>query len=369
MDLSTFDYHLPPERIAQTPLPQRDHSRLLVLERHTGALSHRRFTDVLDYFQPGDIIVANNSRVIPARLYAEKLATGGKVELLLLNRIDEFSWQALVGGKKLVQGVQLNLLDGLKGKPTAVQGHITAVGDGPLRTIRFNQPSHIWLTQLGHTPLPPYIHERLNNPDRYQTIYAHPQGSAAAPTAGLHFTPDLLLSLREKGVLFETVTLHVGLDTFKPVTTNDITTHPIHSEWATLTPSAAQRINQAKLAGGRLIAIGTTSTRTLETAALRSAGITGSLQTITQRDLARETGTFCPWKPLAAFAGSTDLYIYPGYNFRAVDALITNFHVPQSTLLMLVSAFASRQQIMTAYETAVAEKYRFLSLGDAMLIL
>lgn len=368
MRTEDFSYHLPEELIAQTPLPQRDASRLLVLERENGRLSHHRFTDLIDFLRAGDVLVANDSRVIPARLYGRK-ATGGKVELLLLERTAPQQWRALVGGRKLTEGVTITLLTD-DGEESDVTAAITAVLPGPQREITFSQPLHDdTLTALGHTPLPPYIHETLDDAERYQTVYARPAGSAAAPTAGLHFTGDLLLALRAKGVIFETVTLHVGLDTFKPVEANDIEDHVIHSEWASLTPQTAKRINEAKLAGGRIIAVGTTSVRTLETAALRSAGISGSLSDISQRDARGETSNICPWQPVAAFEGPTDLFIHPGYVFRAVDAMITNFHLPQSSLLMLISAFAGREQILQAYETAVVEQYRFFSFGDAMLIL
>lgn len=339
----------------------------MVLKRNDQSISHKTFTDIHDYFQSGDILVANNSRVIPARLYGRK-PSGGKVEILLLNRQKNGSWQAIVGGKRLSEGSEIHLLDQTEAE-TELMATVTAVLDGPQRELSFNQPVDDWLETIGHTPLPPYIHERLDEPERYQTVYSRPPGSAAAPTAGLHFTGDLLLSLREKGVSFETVTLHVGLDTFKPVEAEQVEQHTIHSEWASLTPESAKRINEAKLAGGRLIAVGTTSVRTLETAALRSAGINGTLQTISQRDASGETSDFCPWKPVAAFTAPTDLFIYPGYKFRAVDAMITNFHLPHSSLLMLVSAFAGRDFMLRAYETAVAEKYRFFSFGDAMLIL
>jgi S-adenosylmethionine:tRNA ribosyltransferase-isomerase len=239
---------------------------------------------------------------------------------------------------------------------------------GPQREISFSRPVEDYLYQHGHTPLPPYIHETLDDPERYQTVYSRPEGSAAAPTAGLHFTGDLLLALREKGVIFETVTLHVGLDTFKPVEAENIDEHLIHSEWATISSDTARRINEAKLAGGRIIAVGTTAVRVLETGALRSAGLTGSFQDISARDAAGETSKMCPWKPVAAFEGPTDLFIYPGYKFRAVEMMITNFHLPQSSLLMLVAAFAGHDKIKLAYETAVAQQYRFYSFGDAMLI-
>jgi len=367
MRTKDFNYNLPQELIAQRPLSPRDASRLLVLERKNGRLSHQQFTDILDYFQPGDILVANNSRVIPARLFGQK-PTGGKAEILLLEQLDEVSWKALVGGKKLILGAQILLHDG-EGNPTDLKATVTDVLEGPQRKIQFNRAINEELETIGHTPLPPYIHEIIDDSERYQTVFSRPPGSAAAPTAGLHFTGDLLLALRDKGVLFETVTLHVGLDTFKPVEADEITNHHIHSEWATLSPDTAKRINDAKLAGGRIIAVGTTAVRTLETAALKSAGINDSLQDISARDASGETSNMCPWKPVAAFEGPTDLFIYPGYNFRAVDAMITNFHLPQSSLLMLVSAFAGRDEMMAAYETAVQEQYRFFSFGDAMLIL
>ncbi len=362
MKTSNFNYTLPQALIAQRPLPTRDASRLLVLARENGRIAHHRFTDILDFLNPGDILVVNDTRVIPARLYGRKV-TGGKVEILLLEQLDSTRWKALVGGKKLEAETTVLLDDG-----DDLTARVTAVLDGPQREITFSQPPDSYLHEHGHTPLPPYIHETLDDPERYQTVYSRYEGSAAAPTAGLHFTPDLLLALRHKGVLLEMITLHVGLDTFKPVEAEDVDKHTIHTEWATISPSAAKRINEAKLAGGRLIAVGTTAMRTLETGALRSAGITGSLQDISARDARGETSNFCPWKPVSAFEGPTDLFIYPGYQFRAVDALITNFHLPQSSLLMLVSAFAGREKVLAAYETAVQEKYRFYSFGDAMLI-
>jgi S-adenosylmethionine:tRNA ribosyltransferase-isomerase len=255
------------------------------------------------------------------------------------------------------------------GKETDIVATVVETLEGSEREIEFDRPIEALLNELGHIPLPPYIHQRLDNDERYQTIYSRPSGSAAAPTAGLHFTPELLLSLREQGVLFETVTLHVGLDTFKPVTAETVESHAIHSEWATLSADAARRINEAKLAGGRIVAVGTTSVRVLETAALRSAGITGPLQTISQRDISGETTNICPWRPVTAFEGRSDLFIYPGYRYRAVDMLITNFHLPQSTLLMLVSALVGKEQLMAAYQEAIQQHYRFFSFGDAMLVL
>ncbi|MBK8985635.1 MAG: tRNA preQ1(34) S-adenosylmethionine ribosyltransferase-isomerase QueA [Chloroflexi bacterium] len=366
MDTNEFTYNLPTELIAQRPLSQRDASRLLILGRADGRITHRRFTDLLEYLRPGDILVVNDSRVIPARLFGQK-PTGGKVEILLLENLDETRWKALVGGKKLEAGAEI-LLTRRDGGRSDVVAVVTAVLDGSQREITFSRPVDPDLNELGHTPLPPYIHETLDDDERYQTVYSRPPGSSAAPTAGLHFSGDLLLALRDKGVILETVTLHVGLDTFKPVAANQVADHVIHSEWASLTSETARRINEAKLAGGRIVAVGTTAVRTLETAALRSGGILGALQTISARDAAGETSNLCPWKPVAAFEGPTDLFIYPGYKFRAVDAMITNFHLPQSSLLMLVAAFAGREQVMAAYETAVTEQYRFFSFGDAMLI-
>ncbi len=362
MKTSEFAYHLPPHLIAQRPLPERDASRLLLLERESGQISHRHFRDIVEYLYPGDVLVLNDTRVMPARLYGRKPG-GGQVELLLLEQADERRWRALAGGKKLAQGTQITLEHG-----EGLTATITAVLDGPQREVTFSQPIESYLHAHGHTPLPPYIHESLDDPERYQTVYGRREGSAAAPTAGLHFTPELLLTLRARGVLLEMVTLHVGLDTFKPVEAETVSDHVIHSEWAEISVQTAQRINEAKLAGGRLIAVGTTAMRTLETGALRSAGIGGSLRTISERDRRGETSNFCPWKPVAAFAAHTDLFIYPGYKFRAVDALITNFHLPQSSLLMLVSAFAGREKVLAAYETAVQEQYRFFSFGDAMFI-
>ena len=367
MKTRDFDYHLPSELVAQRPLSQRDASRLLIYNRQTKQISHRHFTDLSDYLSAGDILVVNDSRVIPARLYGQK-KTGGKAEILLLNQLDETRWQALVGGRKLIEGTEI-IVQQKDGENSEIVGLVTAVLPGPQREITFNQPLDAHWDTIGHTPLPPYIHETLTDTERYQTIYARPPGSAAAPTAGLHFTPELLLGLRDRGILLEMVTLHVGLDTFKPVEADEVQQHTIHSEWARLTPETAQRINEAKLAGGRLVAVGTTAVRTLETAACRSAGIAGTLQTISQRDATGETSNLCPWKPVAAFEGPTDLFIYPGYRYRAVDAMITNFHLPQSSLLMLVAAFMGTAKLQQMYETAVTEKYRFYSFGDASLIL
>lgn len=367
MKVSEFDYDLPEKLIAQRPVEPRDASRLMTLDPATGAIAHRHFRDLPDYLRPGDVLVVNDTRVMPARLFGQK-ETGGRVEILLLEQDGDGIWRALVGGRKIGEGLTVRLLDHT-GAPTDITAGVVGAGVESLRYLQFSEPVESWVESLGYPPLPPYIHETLDDPERYQTIYARETGSSAAPTAGLHFTPDLLFQLRDMGVLFETVTLNVGLDTFKPVTADEVAGHAIHSEWARLTPETARRINEAFLAGGRIVAVGTTTARVLETAALRSAGITGSLRTISARDAAGETSNMCPWKPVAAFEGATDLFIYPGYRFRAVDMLITNFHLPRSSLLMMVSALAGKDAIMKAYRAAVDDNYRFFSFGDAMLIL
>jgi S-adenosylmethionine:tRNA ribosyltransferase-isomerase len=364
---SGFDYELPQEQIAQHPTARRDDSRLMIVEREGDLVRHRRFSEIVDFVRPGDVLVANNSRVIPARLYGEKAASGGKVELLLLEKLDELRWKALAGGKRLRSGTRIRLHD-RHGRPSEVIATISEVLAGALRQVTFSEPIADSLEQFGHTPLPPYIQEKLDDPERYQTVYARPPGSAAAPTAGLHFTPDLLLSLREIGVPLITVTLHVGLDTFKPVEAENAADHVLHSEWARLSSEAARRINRAKEAGGRLIAVGTTTVRVLETAALRSAGVAGTLSQVSLSDTEGKTDELVP-EQLAGYEGRTDLFILPGYRFRVVDAMLTNFHLPRSSLLMMVSAFAGRQRILDAYKVAVADGYRFYSFGDAMLIM
>ncbi len=361
MKTSDFNYHLPKERIAQTPAEPRDSSRLMVVNRADGTITHRTFRDIGDYFRPSDILVANNSRVIPARLLGRK-TTGGKSEILLLEQMDETSWKALVKGKKTRAGTVIDVYD-RAGEKSEIRATISAELTGAQRLVQFNVP--VLLEQLGYIPLPPYITEQYADVERYQTVYSRPQGSAAAPTAGLHFTSELLLSLREKGVQFETVTLHVGLDTFQSVKVEQIADHHIHSEFVEVGVGSAETINRAKLAGGRIIAVGTTSTRTLETAAWRAGGLTGSLRHVS----AMQAPPACPWKPVSAIHEQTDLFIYPGYQFRAVDALITNFHLPQSSLLMLVSAFAGHELMRHAYNVAINENYRFFSFGDAMLLL
>ncbi len=354
MKISSFDYDLPESFIAQTPAEPRDSSRLLVLKRDTGTLEHRIFRDIGDYLPPNDLLVLNQTRVIPARLYARK-PTGGRVELLLLRRRDPLTWEALVGGKGLRVASKIKVEEG-------PEAEILELLDGAERLIRFSEPIEPYFPKVGHVPLPPYIHEELKDPERYQTVYARDPGSAAAPTAGLHFTPRLLDELQRKGVRIAYVTLHVGLDTFAPVTEDDPRTHKIHTEWCQLPQATADAINQTKASGGRVVAVGTTSVRTLETAAQYATRSTAL------------NPEHCPPNtehrpPITAFTGPTSLYIFPGYQFRVVDAMITNFHLPRSTLLMLVSAFAGRETILHAYEVAKQEGYRFYSFGDAMLIL
>ncbi|MBN2048432.1 MAG: tRNA preQ1(34) S-adenosylmethionine ribosyltransferase-isomerase QueA [Anaerolineaceae bacterium] len=339
MKTNDFYYELPPERIAQTPVEPRHSSRLLVLDRKSRESIHTTFWNILDFLQPNDLLVINQTRVIPARLAAHKLS-GGKAEILLLRRLDERTWIALVGGTRLTAGKKVQI----DGGPEC---EIIEVLDGARRIVRFPEPIDQQLDQVGEMPLPPYIHERLDDPDRYQTVYATESGSAAAPTAGLHFTPELMEKVREKGIEFAGVMLHVGLDTFAPVTEENVEEHAIHTEWCELSEATAAKIEAVKRRGGRVIAVGTTSVRTLETAGREAQG---SGQIV---------------KP---FAGSTDLFILPGYEFKVVDAMITNFHLPKSTLLMLVSAFAGKEFIFDAYCEAVQCEYRFFSFGDAMLI-
>ena len=339
METSDFDYILPPERIAQTPIEPRHDSRLLIMRRESDVLEHAVFKNIGDYLLPGDLLVINQTRVIPARIFARK-ASGGLVELLLLNRRDALIWEALVGGKKIRQGSQLTVDDRL----TAT---VVEVMDGPRRLVQFNQPVEAYLDKVGQMPLPPYIHETLQDPERYQTVYAVQTGSAAAPTAGLHFTPELMAALEEKGVRFARLTLHVGLDTFAPVTEANPMEHKIHTEWCEMPEEAARLVNETKKSGGRIIAVGTTSVRVLETATHYAKGA----------------------EAVGAFSGPTNLFILPGYEFKVVDALITNFHLPRSTLLMLVSAFTGRERILAVYAEAVRLRYRFYSFGDAMLIL
>ena len=340
MKTSDFDYNLPESSIAQTPVEPRDSSRLMVLHRDTREIEHRIFRDIGEYLRAGDLLVLNQTRVIPARIYARK-ETGGRVELLLLRRRDKLTWEALVGGKGLRVGKVLRVEDG-------PQAEIVESLDGSERLIKFSEPIEPYFSKVGNVPLPPYIHETLRDPERYQTVYAREPGSAAAPTAGLHFTPQLLGELQGKGIKIAYVTLHVGLDTFAPVTEENPQEHKIHTEWCELSQETADLINETKQGGGRVIAVGTTSVRTLESAANFPLPITNY--------------------QVQSFMGPTSLYILPGYEFKVVDAMITNFHLPKSTLLMLVSAFAGRETILKTYETAIREGYRFYSFGDAMLI-
>lgn len=370
MKTELFDYELPAAFIAQQPAEPRDSSRLLVLYRADGRVEHRTFRELGEYLHSGDLLVANNSRVIPARLHGRKMS-GGAVEIFLLRQLDEAGqqWECLVRGRSLVEGVEISLEKAGNTAPSPSHrliATVQAVHSTGIRTIYFSEPIRPYLENLGEVPLPPYITDYVGDRTRYQTIYSQPEGSVAAPTAGLHFTPELLVALRQQGVLFETVTLHVGLDTFKPVESTEIEVHVIHSEAATISSATAKRINEVTLAGGKIVAVGTTTARTLEWAATSAQGIDPYADTA------------CPWQRVAAFTGQVNLFIRPGYRFRAIDALITNFHLPRSSLLMLVSAFisqahandidAGRRLLLATYEIAKREEYRFFSFGDAMLI-
>ena len=338
MKLSDFDYDLPEERIAQFPCEPRDHSRLLKVNIDTGELVHAHFYDLLDDVEAGDLLVFNNTRVIPARLIGAK-PTGGKVEVFLLTRLDGDRWEVLVKpGKKARIGQEILFGDEL----SCVVEDNTDFG-GRIVRFRYQGIFEEVLDRLGETPLPPYIKEKLADKERYQTVYAKENGSAAAPTAGLHFTKEMLAKLEEKGVRLAFVTLHVGLGTFRPVNVENVLEHVMHKEYYSVSAEAAEAIRQTKEAGGRVIAVGTTAVRTLESAA-------------------EEDGTITPK------TGWTEIFIYPGYRFKVVDALVTNFHLPKSTLLMLVSALADREMMLEAYRVAVEEKYRFFSFGDAMFL-
>jgi S-adenosylmethionine:tRNA ribosyltransferase-isomerase len=338
MKTSDFDYHLPPELIAQTPVEPRDHSRLMVLNRSEGSIEHHHFFEIIDYLRAGDVLVFNDSRVIPARLSGKKLDTGGRVELLLLKRLDEAVWEALVKpGKRVSVGARIEIEGGDR-----VQAEVIGRGEDGIKFIRFSDET--LLLQLGRVPLPPYIHRPLTDPERYQTVYARVPGSVAAPTAGLHFTPGLLDKIGQKGIYCLFVTLHVGLDSFRPVTEDDPREHHIHREYGNLSPEVAHQLSRAKAEGRRVICVGTTTVRLVEAAAQAS-------------------------KALEPFDDWVSLFALPGYEFRIVDGIITNFHLPRSTLLMLVCAFAGRAFIDKAYQEAISQQYRFYSFGDAMLIL
>jgi S-adenosylmethionine:tRNA ribosyltransferase-isomerase len=339
--LSEFDFHLPEELIAQRPVEPRDASRLLVVPLGGGALQHRHFRDLPEYLRPGDALVVNETRVMPARLMGEREGTGGAIEVLLLKRLERDRWETLVKpGKKARPGQRILFGGGLL---TATVTDTTEVG-GRIVEFSYEGIFEEILDRLGQMPLPPYIHERLEDPERYQTVYAREWGSAAAPTAGLHFTPQLLEQIRAMGVEVHKVLLHVGLGTFRPVQVEDVLEHKMHSEFYTVTADTAEALNRVHANGGRIIAVGTTSVRTLET-------VTG------------EDGRVQPGQ------GWTNIFIYPGYRWKAVDGIITNFHLPKSTLLMLVSALIGRERMLSAYAVAVQERYRFFSFGDAMLLI
>ncbi|MEQ3452742.1 tRNA preQ1(34) S-adenosylmethionine ribosyltransferase-isomerase QueA [Enterococcus cecorum] len=336
-----FDFDLPEELIAQTPLKERTSSRLLVMNRQTGELTDKHFYDIIDYLNPGDALVMNNSRVLPARLHGEKVETGAHLEILLLNNTVNDEWEVLIKpAKRAKVGTEISFGDGrLKAVVKEELDH-----GGRIIDFKYDGIFLEILESLGEMPLPPYIKERLEDPDRYQTVYAKENGSAAAPTAGLHFTKDLLAKIEAKGVKLVYLTLHVGLGTFRPVSVDNIAEHEMHSEFYSLRPEAAQTLNEVKANGGRIVAVGTTSIRTLETIGSKFDG------------------------KIQADSGWTNIFITPGYEFKVVDAFSTNFHLPKSTLVMLVSAFAGREQVLAAYQHAIEEKYRFFSFGDAMFI-
>jgi len=341
MKVDLFDFHLPEELIAQTPLEDRTSSRLMVVNKDTGKLEHRKFKDIYEYINPGDCLVLNDTRVLPARLHGEKEETGAHIEVLLLKQQEEDKWETLVKPAKRVK-----------------EGTIITFGDGKLKAVCVKELEHggrildfqyegIFyeiLDQLGEMPLPPYIKEKLDDQDRYQTVYAKERGSAAAPTAGLHFTTDLLDALKEKGVHIAFITLHVGLGTFRPVNVEEVDKHEMHAEFYQINGETASLLNKVRAEGGRILSVGTTSTRTLETIASANNG------------------------KFVESSGWTSIFIYPGYEFKGIDGMITNFHLPKSTLIMLVSALAGRENVLHAYETAVKERYRFFSFGDAMFI-
>jgi S-adenosylmethionine:tRNA ribosyltransferase-isomerase len=340
MKTSDFNFYLPEELIAQHPLEKRDYSRLMVLDKVTGQIEHRHFYDVLQYLNKGDTLVLNNTRVMPARLIGEKEGTGGKIEFLLLKRIEGDKWECLAKpGKKAKVGATFTFGDG------ALKCTVIDIVEEGNRIIEFSYEGIFEqvLDQLGEMPLPPYITEKLDDKERYQTVYSKEKGSAAAPTAGLHFTKELLEAAEKKGINIAYLTLHVGLGTFRPVKVEDVNSHVMHSEFYSLSEEDAKIINETKKAGGKIVSVGTTSTRTLET-------------------IGDENGF------VKAQSGWTDIFIYPGYKFKVVDNLITNFHLPESTLIMLVSAIAGKENVMNAYNEAVKEKYRFFSFGDSMLI-
>ncbi|XJZ26347.1 tRNA preQ1(34) S-adenosylmethionine ribosyltransferase-isomerase QueA [Bacillota bacterium Lsc_1132] len=342
MKVELFDFHLPEELIAQVPLKNRADSRLMVLDKQTGAINHTVFKNIKEYLQEGDCLVLNDTKVLPARLFGVKEDTGAKIEVLLLKQLEGDQWETLIKpAKRIKEGMKLSFGDGLL---TAV---CTGTSDHGGRTLEFHYKGIFYevLNQLGEMPLPPYIKEQLDDRDRYQTVYAREPGSAAAPTAGLHFTEELLDEIREMGVHIAFITLHVGLGTFRPVSVEDVLEHEMHSEFYMVTEGTARLLNEVRNSGGRIITVGTTSTRTLETIAAKHDGV------------------------FTEGSGWTNIFIYPGFPFNAIDGMITNFHLPKSTLIMLVSALAGRENILHAYNVAVQERYRFFSFGDAMLII
>lgn len=365
MQTADFDFELPQELIAQHPVEPRDASRLLVLERRTGVVHDHDFIDLPTLLNPGDLLVLNNTKVLAARLFGYK-QTGGQVELLLLQRERQLIWEVLVGGKGLTPGVKIERI----GDRPELEALVIEDLGGARRRVQFSLPIGRYLNEIGQMPLPPYIKERLGQPERYQTVYAEHEGAAAAPTAGLHFTPRIFDELTARGIRQAFVTLHVGIDTFAPISEDDVTEHEIHTERCQMDRDTAQLINQTIEDGGRVVAVGTTSVRTIETAAgaVEASGkfMMGTRPLVLPAHMERQA------LPVAAFSGPTSLYITPGYRFRTVSAMLTNFHTPRSTNLVMVAAFcepSGRDKIMSAYRHAMAEKYRFFSFGDAMLIL
>ena len=342
MDLNLFDFHLPEELIAQTPLLDREASRLMVLNKETGEVEHKHFPDILEYLQPGDCLVLNETKVMPARLFGEKEDTGAQIEVLLLKQEEKDEWETLVKPAKRVKiGSVISFGDG------RLKAECIGTGEQGGRKLKFHYDGIFYeiLDQLGEMPLPPYIKEKLEDKDRYQTVFAKEIGSAAAPTAGLHFTEELLEKVKQKGVKLAFITLHVGLGTFRPVSVDTIEEHDMHSEYYFMSDETAQLLNSVKVDGGRIITVGTTSTRTVETIASANDG------------------------KFVGSSGWTSIFIYPGYEFKGINGMITNFHLPKSTLIMLISALAGREDVLKAYEEAVKERYRFFSFGDAMLLI
>lgn len=351
--LDLYDFDLPPEFIAQSAVEPRDASRLLVIHRENGHLEHRHFRDLPEYLCAGDVLVLNQTRVIPARLHAKKIPTGGLVEIFLVQKKADRRWLALVGGKRIKIGTKLEVVAAREGDPSpGLTALVVEEGEESQRVVEFDSPVEPFFEAVGEAPLPPYIHQHLDDPNRYQTVYARTPGSVAAPTAGLHFTPELLQRIQAMGVQVVYCTLHVGLGTFLPVREDQIRAGKLHAEYAELRAEDARIINDCKARGGRVTGVGTTSVRTLESAALKALALDQP-----------------EWTPVAPLAESTELFIRPGFQFRVVDRMVTNFHLPRSSLMMLVATFAGRELMLNAYEIAKREAYRFYSLGDATLII